>query len=269
MISISNIAWDVAEDQTVAEFLQAQHITMIDIAPGKYFPNFMEATTADIQKVISFWKSYDISIIGMQSLLFGTSGLNLFSEKTVRDDMQNYLSRVIEIAGEIGPLKLVFGSPKNRDRLTLSDKEVVEISTEFFSDLGHKAQQYGVTVCLEPNPTFYGANFMVTAAETAKIVQEIAHPNIKMQLDFGAISINEENANDICSTYQDLIGHIHLSEKSLKPLGDISERHAEYGQAVREFLPDMPRTIEMVATQDEPHLSAIKRAVTFAQNYYL
>ena len=43
-LAVSNIAWDVSEDSEVAVLLRKYQIDAIDIAPGKYFPQPLEAT---------------------------------------------------------------------------------------------------------------------------------------------------------------------------------------------------------------------------------
>ena len=38
-LSVSNIAWDVEEDDAVAEVLRDLGVDQVDLAPGKYFPD--------------------------------------------------------------------------------------------------------------------------------------------------------------------------------------------------------------------------------------
>jgi len=77
-LAISNIAWDITEDEAVAALLQRHQVDAIDIAPGKYFPQPGKATAAEIGAVKSWWAERGIEITGMQALLFGTTGLNVF-----------------------------------------------------------------------------------------------------------------------------------------------------------------------------------------------
>ena len=267
-ISISNIAWDAAEDERIAALLQRYAVDAIDVAPGKYFPDPVNATEADIVRVRNWWKERGIEITGMQALLFGTTGLNLFGPADVQERMLQHLAAVCRIAAGLGAKWLVFGSPKNRDRGTLSDSETVEMAAAFFHTLGDIAQTHGVVICLEPNPACYGANFMTNAAETAAIVREVAHPAIKMQLDTGALAINGEAYADIVRACAPLIGHVHASEPQLVPLGDGNTGHGEAAAALKQYLPDHVVCIEMLATKDEPHELAIERALKVAIKYY-
>ena len=267
-LSISNIAWDVAEDEQVSLLLARAGIDAIDIAPGKYFPDPAKARDTDIASVRRWWADKGIEIIGMQALLFGTTGLNVFGSRDVQQTLLDHLSAVCRIGAELGATRLVFGSPKNRDRSGLSDQETLHTAVTFFRQLGDVAQQYNVIFCLEPNPPCYGANFMTTSAETADIVASVDHPAIKMQLDTGALTINGEDVELVLASSAQLIGHIHASEPDLMPLGDRETDHRAIHEALQRYLPHHIVAIEMVATKNEQHWTSIERALATAiENY--
>lgn len=258
-ISISNIAWHPSEDEKVAKLLNKYNVNQIDIAPGKYFTT-IETVQADAKRVKHFWNSHGINVVGMQSLLFGTSGLNVFGSETTREATIDHLSYICKIAEIVGVDKLTFGSPKNRNREGLSDKETMRMATELFRIVGTHAEFYNVTLCLEPNPTIYGANFMTTTQETIDVVRAVNHPNIKLQLDLGAVTCNEENLKDIVSKNYDIIGHIHISEPHLITIGDIGTPHVEYAKILKQYLPGRTATIEML-TDGENNLREIETAL--------
>ena len=109
---------------------------------------------------------------------------------------------------------------------------------------------------------------MNTSFETAKIVTKILHPAIKMQLDSGAICTNEEDVFEILSKYSNLIGHIHLSEPNLVPLGEGNTNHNNIFNALAKYLPNSLVSVEMLATQNEPHLTSIRKALLVANKIY-
>ena len=115
-----------------------------------------------------------------------------------------------------------------RDCTGLNELETKKIATDFFQRLGDIAESAGVIICLEPCPASYGGNFMKTSTETAKMITIIRHPAIKMQLDLGAISINNEDPFEILFKYAELIGHVHASEPNLVPLGDGTTNHNNF-----------------------------------------
>lgn len=267
-LAISNIAWDVTEDEVIAQLLYRYGIDAIDIAPGKYFPNPNLATDEEIARVKAWWLERSIEITGMQALLFGTTGLNVFGTSEVQDMLMQHLDSVCRIGGSLGATRVVFGSPKNRDRSGLSDEAALAISIPFFRKLGDIAQSHGVMICLEPNPICYGANFMTTSKEAALVVEAIAHPAVKMQLDTGALTINGEDAFEVLQEYASLIGHVHASEADLLPLGDGACNHGQVYHALQQYLPEHLVSIEMVATKSEPHEQSIERALKIAIGHY-
>jgi len=267
-IAISNIAWDVAEDEAVAALLNKHEINEIDVAPGKYFQDPKIASAADITRVRDWWHQRGITFAGMQALLFGTTGLNLFGSNETQAAMLSHLAAVCRIGAGLGAIKLVFGSPKNRDRSALADDVAREIAIAFFRRLGDIASQHGVVVCLEPNPTCYGANFMTNSAETASIVSAVAHPAIRMQLDTGALTINGEDARQVIKEYAALIGHVHASEPDLVTLGDGGTDHAAVAEVLRAYLPEQVVTIEMLPAKNESNLAAMERALIAAIRHY-
>ncbi|PWW11557.1 sugar phosphate isomerase/epimerase family protein [Mangrovibacter plantisponsor] len=267
-LSVSNLAWDPEQDQIVAGLLSKSNINAIDIAPGKYFPSPLSASDKDILSVKSWWDAHDIRIIGMQSLLFGTQGLNVFGNSSNRKDLLNHLNRICHIGNLLGATRLVFGSPKNRDRSGFSDSEAMFKAIDFFTQLGRIAESHNVIICLEPNPSYYGCNFMTNTDDTAKVVEEVSLNSIKMQFDTGAIGINSESVEYICKRYKHLIGHIHISDKDLTPIGDGKNRHIEYANMINRYFPNFIATIEMIKSIHEPPLEALSRAILFTKNVY-
>lgn len=89
-----------------------------------------------------------------------------------------------------------------------------------------------------------------------------------MQLDTGAITINQENIHDILQRDADIIGHIHLSEPNLVPLGRGSANHVGISNALNSVLPHLIATIEMLETKSESSLVAIEEALNFVTRNY-
>ncbi len=267
-IAISNLAWDVSDDELIASLLNTHRIDAIDVAPSKYFPNPRAARSADMGRVRDWWADRGIAIVGMQALLFGATGLNMFGTDESQAAMLTHLDDMCRIGAGLGATKLVFGSPKNRDRSLLTDAQTQRVAVAFFRCLGDIAIRHGVVICLEPNPSCYGANFMINSAETAGIIREVASPAVRMQLDAGAITINGEDPGRVIHEYAALVGHVHASEPDLVALGDGTTNHGLMASALRTCLPDQIVSIEMLPARKEPNLMAIERALGVAIRHY-
>ena len=267
-LAISNLAWETVQDQQISDLLQAHGVSAIDVATGKYFQNIAHTNAREVEAVRRWWNDRGIEIIGMQALLYGTSGLNVFGDADVQQKLLSHLDAVCRVGKTLGATRLVFGSPRNRDRSSLSEEITRAVATSFFHRLGDIAAGHGVNICLEPNPSCYGANFMTNSLETAAVVRSVAHPAIQMQFDTGSLTINGEDANQTLQQCAKLVGHIHLSEPNLLPLGDTDTNHAAIAETLIRHLPSHVATIEMLATVGEAHEISITRALRTALRYY-
>lgn len=265
-LSVSNIAWTPDEEEVAAALLVRHSVTMVDLAPGRYFADPAAASDAAIAQVRGWWAERGLGIAGLQSLLFGTQGLNLFAD--AQGEMFGRLAAVCRIGAGLGARALTFGSPRQRDANGLDPAAARDQASDFFHRLGDIAAHEGVTICLEPNAAVYGCNFMVTNPQTAEIVRVVDHRAIRMQLDIGNLSLNGEPAETTIAAVAPLIGHIHLSEPMLLPLGTGPAPHAEASAAIARHLPGRVMTIEMVRAVEEPSLAAVERAIRFARAVY-
>lgn len=264
-ISISNIAWDPTDDEAVAVLLNKYCVDAIDIAPGKYFPDVAVATSEDIALVRAAWERRGVALLGMQSLFFGRNGLNLFDRET-QPAMLEHLANVCRLAECLGVRALVFGSPKCRDRGQLEQTAVDDISADFFSRAGDIAARHGTVLCLEANPPQYGCNFMTTTLEAAYVVRCVAHPAVRLHLDTGTLTINQESLSETLHQCGDLVGYAHASEPNLAPLGSVMTDHDTFARAMR--LAGLHTiSIEMLTPVDR-RLAAIERALQVATQYY-
>jgi len=258
-VGISNIAWDPSRDADVAVILRSHGLDAIDIAPGKYV-SVADASAAELAALRRVWESRGFEITGMQSLLYGTTGLTLFEDASSRQAMLEFLAHVCRVGGALGATRLVFGSPKNRDIGSLHASEAEAIAVSFFRQLGDIAERRGVRIMLEPNPRVYGATYMVDSAETAAVVAAVDHPGIAMQLDLGAMALNDEDVS-IMADLQGLVGHVHVSMPHLAPVAP-TEFLADAGPEANRLWPNHIACIEML-TKEDP-LAEIEDATRYA-----
>ena len=172
-LAISNIAWDVSEDKEVAGLLQRYSVDAVDIAPGKYFPDPGKAEDAEIIRVRRWWENKGIEITGMQALLFGTSGLNLFGSPEVQAKMLAHLDAVCRIASGLAATRLVFGSPKNRDRSGLADAEANAVAIDFLNQFGSFFTSDHKVASITRRVRFQANQYAMDACSISKVAEKI------------------------------------------------------------------------------------------------
>ncbi len=267
-ISVSNLAWEAHLDASIADVLAAAGIDAIDIVPGRYFGNPARVSAADVEHVRKSWADRGIAIVGLQSLLYGTHGLNLFGDQSSQDAMLAHLADVSRLAGEFGAQWLVFGSPKNRDASGWESERAFAHAVDFFRRAGDRAAGYGVALCLEANPARYGCNFMKSTDEAAAVVRAAHHPAVRLQFDTGTLAVNREDVDVMLAAHGSLVGHVHASEPGLVVVGEGTTDHTRMGPALAAALPSRTVAIEMVVPAGRDPADAVAAAVgVVRQNY--
>lgn len=267
-IAISNLAWNADEEEAVFALLRDRGLSSVEIAPAKFCPDILAATKEDALAQRARCAAAGVSVVAFQSLLFGHPELVLFAEAKTREATLAYLNKLAELASWLGAGPLVFGSPKNRRRPEgLEPPAARKIASEFFRAWSQRCHELGAVAALEPNAPDYGCNFMVTAAETAAVVQDTASPACRLNLDAGVMTMNGEDPARTVAEVADLIGHVHVSEPRLAPVnGQNAARHRALAAALRKNGYAGFVSIEMLPPPDG--LPGLARALDFVGEIY-
>lgn len=245
-----------------AHILMDAGIDNVDIVLGKYTDDIGTMTRNDAIRIKHWWELRGIAVLSMQSLFFGTVGMNLFDDRGSRERMLSHIALLCRAAEWIGAKYLTFGSPKNKYRESHCSETLAEtIAVEFFWQASSIAAAHGVTICLEPTPTCYGANFMTSSEETVAVIDAVNHPAVRMQLDVGACTLNNESVVSVIRKYGNYIGHIHASEPFLLPMGSGTSDHVWAARAINDMLPDHIVSMEVIRPGGKFCAAAVKQSV--------
>ena len=86
-----------------------------------------------------------------------------------------------------------------------------------------------------------------------------------MQLDTGALIINNEDITEVLANSMGYIGHIHLSEPNLVELGK-TQNKIIFSEHIKKHLDSMIVSIEMLKQEDT--LKAISDSIMFVNKHY-
>lgn len=260
-VSISNIAWKNEEEATVAAYLHERGITGVDVAYTKFWAAPTDASNQALIDYRAFWAEHGISIIGMQSLIYGRPDLMLFGSPEVRAEMTEYMRAVLKLAGKLGARPLVFGSPKNRLKGELSEGAALDIAAEFFTTLAHTAEQENVILCLEPNPAEYACDFIRTTAPAVELVSRVNHPHFQLHLDAAIMTMNGENIESAIESAAPYLAHFHASEPQLGVVGAGTVDQPRFAAALKRIGYQGWVAVEMRSGWKTPDLEAVKIAL--------
>jgi len=232
-IAASNLAWDPDEDESVSDLMRSLGIEALEIAPTRIWESPLSASPRQRMEYKEWWAERGITIVSLQALLFGRPDLVLFDSAASRAATLEFLKGMIELAADLGATRLVFGSPRNRTRGTMTVKQADEVALPFFRAIGDLAVEAGVVFCIEPNPVMYDCDWITTLDEGHRFAVEVAHEGIAVNADSGGITLAGEDPSIVIPRAIGSIAHFHISEPQLAPIGSGGVAHRSFAEALR------------------------------------
>jgi sugar phosphate isomerase/epimerase len=114
---------------------------------------------------------------------------------------------------------MVFGSPRNRLRGTLSQPEAMRQAVPVFREIGDVCAAAGTCLGVEANPPQYGGDFLLTWREAAELVALVDHPGVGLHLDTACTVMAGDDPVAAVTACADRIRHFHVSAPRLGPVG--------------------------------------------------
>lgn len=267
-IAISNIAWQIKEEDSIAKIMQNLGIKGVEIAPTKMWDSPLLATNAQIQSYKNFWQSRGIEIVAMQALLYGRQDLTIFENTQKRKETFDFLSGMIELGSKLDAHVLVFGSPKNRQIGNLELKEAEDIAQSFFYDLGEVAAKHDIMFCIEPNPTIYNCNFITNSQQGLELVTKTNSKGFGLHLDAAGMTLSQESIKSALQQSIDQLCHFHISEPYLGQVGDGQVDHQIFANTLTNLNYEGWVSIEMKAQSPDSNNTNVTKALKTAIQYY-
>lgn len=267
-ISISNLSWKHSEDDDIAQILASYSVKGIEIAATKVWKDPISVPLSKISEYKKYWLKWGISIVATTSLLFTHPELTIFENSSTREKTKKYLFEMIKISSLLGATTMVFGSPKNRQTYNLSKKELIKISKDFFLSIASFAKNHNILFGIEPNPVYYGTNFINTTKEAIELVKLINHSNFRLNLDTGSIVMNNEDFEETIKKGLPLTCHFHISEPMLKQIGQGKVDHVSIAKILKALKYDKWVSVEMPLADNTNHKKIIIDALKFVTSIY-
>jgi fructoselysine 3-epimerase len=175
-------------------------------SPHAYPPTLSESRKKEIKTVLA---GEGIALSSMLPALSGGPGHNVASPipEERRYTIEHYKD-VIRLCSYWGgktvlyiPGWIVFGT---------SRAQAWEWSREALSELAETGREEGVTLAIEP--TSYDSNLIDTAEHAIELMEEVAHPNVKLMFDTFHVLYRREVMSDYVYRMGSDLHHIHLSD---------------------------------------------------------
>ena len=216
-LSVSNIAWNVADDEKVAAFLVEKGITSIEIAPTKYFPEAPYCDFQQLLKIREYWESRDLSISSIQSLFFGHSEIQIIQNEEDQSPLTEFFFKWGSIGQILEVSRLVLGGPNNRKLGEFSFESATDSFHKLINGL-EKKWKWEHQLVLEANPLEYGCEFITKTSEAVWLTNQINSPILGWNLDTACTLLGGEDPIEILINSPILPSHVHISTPNLAPL---------------------------------------------------
>jgi len=185
----------------------------IEIAPFTLNADARKITDAERAAVQVAAERTGLEVIGLHWLLAKTEGLHLTSpDAETRERTADYLIDLARLCRDVGGRILVFGSPRQRQRAEgVSKEQAIQWSAEVIERCLPTFEELDVVLAMEPLGPQEG-NFLNTAAETRRLIEQVGSGRCRLHLDTKAMSTESDPIPDVIRANKDLLEHFHAND---------------------------------------------------------
>ena len=218
--AICNETFEGWSHERTCAFVAGLGYTGLEVAPFTLAPRIGDVSTLRRAELRRQAEREGVQILGLHWLLAKTEGFHLTTaDAATRRRTANYLAELAHACAELGGTILVLGSPLQRNIPDgLSRAEATANACDTLSMCLNALAAAGVQLCLEPlGPV--ETNFLNTAAEAVALVNDLAHPNLRLHLDVKAMSTEAVPIPELIRTNAAYLGHFHANDPNRRGPG--------------------------------------------------
>lgn len=241
-LATCNEPWNgVASIEEVFQIAARIGFDGVEIAPFTLADHVDEISAARRKEIVRAAADAGMAIVGLHWLFVSPKGLHLTSpDAAMRGMTVEYLKALTNFCGDLGGKVMILGSPKQRSfEAPTTHEEAWKRAKDVLAACGDVLADRGVSLCIEalaPKET----NFINTLDESARLADEIGHPNIDVMIDVKAMASMPDGVLGTTRRYGGRARHFHANEPSAKGVG----MPFEAGDAEPVGWPEVLRTLK-------------------------
>lgn len=265
--AVSTIALPAFDHTEELARLPALGIEGVEVAPSRVWRDtwtgLTNAAVTCYRKAIS---DSGLRVVGLHSLFFDQPQLGLFKAPKERAESLDFLVHLSKVCRDLGGRTLIWGGGRKRGPVAAAAARAEAIA--FMGELTRRVEGHGTCFCFEPlGPD--DSDFINSALESLAIVEAVASPALKVQLDAKALVENGEATIETFRAVERELVHFHSNEPGLGVLGTGGRvDHAALGAMLRETAYDGYVSIEQRMVDGRDPLAAIERSVAVLVDCY-
>jgi sugar phosphate isomerase/epimerase len=265
-LAVSNLAWPGELDRMAFEHLARLGVSGLEVAPTR-LAGWEELTRPRLLEYRDRAAGHGLSVSSLQAILFGRNELHLLGDAASFDALCTHMRHVSDIATMLGAQVLVFGAPRNRLRGGMETQAAWDLACERFALLGEITAAAGVVIGIEPVPSVYGADFLVSWDDVLRMVAAVDSPGVRVHLDTGCVLLGGGSIGEAIAAAGPLLAHFHAAQPQLGDFAAPAGNHVEAARVLRSGGYDRWVAIEMREQAEDP-IGSIETAVHFVRKIY-
>ncbi len=219
--AISNIALSAFTHDVELNQLREMGFRGLEIAPSRVWHDTWKGlSAAEVSVYRTTVERAGLQAVGLHSLFYDHPDLGLFKNAEGRQHSLDFLVHLSAVCRDLGGKTLVWGGGRRRGATPI--EEATREAINFMSDLCRRVEGHGTCFCFEPlGPN--DSDFINSAYDALKIVKEIDHASLRVQLDAKALVENDEVELETFQNVEKYLVHFHVNEPGLNVLGSSGE----------------------------------------------
>jgi sugar phosphate isomerase/epimerase len=192
----------------------------LEIAPFTLAKHVTDVPRAERARLRELARQAGLQISGIHWVLAQAEGMYVnHPDADTRWRTARYLCELVDFCADLGGRIMVVGSPKQRNVVAgVSFEQAWAWATETFQESVKRAEERGVTICLEPlAPT--ETNFINTAAEAIRFVRQFNSTRFRVILDVKAMSSESKPIPQIIRESWPHFAYFHANDANMKGPG--------------------------------------------------
>jgi sugar phosphate isomerase/epimerase len=192
----------------------------IEIAPFTLAKYVTDISATERQRIRETAARTGLAISGIHWVLVQAEGMYLnHPDSATRQRTARYFCDLVDFCADLGGRFIVVGSPKQRNVMDgVSFQQAWDWATATFRDSVQRAEQRGITICFEPLAPVE-TNFINTAADAIRFVQQLHSPSFKIILDVKAMSSEAKPVPQVIHESWPHFAYFHANDVNLKGPG--------------------------------------------------
>jgi sugar phosphate isomerase/epimerase len=210
--------------EKVCDFVAKIGYRGIELAPFIFAERADQISAQQRAQLRETAEAHGLEVIGLHWLLVKPPGFHItHPDAAVRKATARYFTELVNLCADLGGKVMVIGSPKQRSLLPGVDREqAMGYATEVFTPCLEPAAGRGVTLAIEPL-SIKETDFLICAADAVELIERIAHPNFRLQLDVKSMSDEKKPIPQIIRESAKYLAHFHVNDPNLMGpgMGDV------------------------------------------------